>query len=220
MAQLKSPHVTPKPAHMHRAPQTPNFDKEAKLAVEYDGLPPLEPHPEAADSVLFTNVARVHIRGDGCEISQVHSVKEAGKFGAVFVRDGKVVCVGSYDICGKEARVSKGRVKTIDLHGGSIAYVACYRTVFSTHELSRPALTSFGSPLALEDIQGESSTKDGKVLDPLKSDVPNILGGDGSLIRAVDGLQFSSRDALYDKMPSCVSAQLSSLRTGLPIAQV
>jgi hypothetical protein len=52
--------------------------------------------------------------------------------------------------------------------------------------------------MALEDIQGESSTKDGKVFDPLKTTVPEIVGGDGSLIRAVDGLQYSSRDALYE----------------------
>lgn len=49
--------------------------------------------------------------------------------------------------------------------------------------------------MALQDIEQESSTRDGSVIDPLKSTVPEILGGDGSLIRAVDGLQYSSRDA-------------------------
>lgn len=64
--------------------------------------------------------------------------------------------------------------------------------------IASPALISVGSPLGLEEIQAESSTKDGEVFDPLSSDNPSIIGGDGSLIRAVDGLQFSSRDALYE----------------------
>lgn len=62
----------------------------------------------------------------------------------------------------------------------------------------RPALTSFGSPLGLQDIEQEPSTEDGPVFDPLTSDVPEIIGGDGGLIRAVDGLQYSSRDAQYE----------------------
>ncbi|KAF9450409.1 composite domain of metallo-dependent hydrolase [Macrolepiota fuliginosa MF-IS2] len=180
IAQLETPHVTPKNVQAQKAPKTPNFDKEAQLAVEYDGLPPLTPQPEQAASILFTNVSRVHTRGPKCGISQVYSMSEAGELGAVFVNKGKIICVGLPSICGKQARTFKGDIKVIDLQGGSIA----------------PALTSFGSPLGLEDIQGESSTKDGKVIDPLKSDVPSILGGDGSVIRAVDGLQFSSRDAL------------------------
>jgi hypothetical protein len=51
--------------------------------------------------------------------------------------------------------------------------------------------------MALQDIDQEPSTQDGNVIDPLTSIVPEIIGGDGSLIRAVDGLQYHSRDALY-----------------------
>lgn len=58
-----------------------------------------------------------------------------------------------------------------------------------------PSLLSYGSPLGLEHIQGERSTKDGTVLDPLTEDPPEILGR-SIIIRASDGLQFSSRDAL------------------------
>jgi len=58
--------------------------------------------------------------------------------------------------------------------------------------------------LGLQDIQGEPTTEDGPVLDPLTSDVPEIIGGDGGLIRAVDGLQYSSRDAQYEGRPLSV----------------
>jgi len=52
--------------------------------------------------------------------------------------------------------------------------------------------------LGLQDIQEEPTTEDGPVPDPLTSNVPEIIGGDGGLIRAVDGLQYSSRDAQYE----------------------
>jgi len=58
--------------------------------------------------------------------------------------------------------------------------------------------------LGLQDIQQEPTTEDGPVFDPLTSDVPEIVGGDGGLIRAVDGLQYSSRDAQYEDRSSSV----------------
>lgn len=61
--------------------------------------------------------------------------------------------------------------------------------------LTRPSLVSYGSHLALHHIDGEPSTNDGKVYNPLKADAPSILG-ESPVIRAVDGLQFASRDAL------------------------
>jgi len=191
--KLKNPYVTPKPTHAQRAPKTPNFDEEARVAVEYDGLPPLTPHPEQAEFVLFTNVSKVHMRGDECDIQQAYSISEAGEPGVVLAKNGKVVCIGLESICGKKTRDLKDHIKVINLEGGSVA----------------PALISVGSPLGLEEIQGESSTKDGSVLDPLKSDNPSIIGGDGSLIRAVDGLQFFSRDALL-AYRSGVTAGVSS----------
>ena len=62
--------------------------------------------------------------------------------------------------------------------------------------MRRPALISYGSPLGLEHIAAEDSTGDGAVGDPLTAKQPSILGGDGALIRAVDGLQYTTRDAL------------------------
>lgn len=131
ISQLKNPHVTTKPTHAQKAPQTPNFDREAGLAVEYDGLPPLEPHSSLDDPVLFINVSQIHLRGHGCEIAQVYSLKETGSMGVALVKGGRVVCFGSYSVCGKEAKASRS-IKTIDLHGGTIAYVASsyYHIIF------------------------------------------------------------------------------------------
>ncbi|KAJ3568395.1 hypothetical protein NP233_g5740 [Leucocoprinus birnbaumii] len=180
IAQLKTPHVTPKPVHAQQAPATPNFDEEARLAVDYDGLPPLEARSIGPQAVFFTNVGKVHMCGKEGEISRI--LTDSGKTGHVLVKGGKIVCVGSGDsICSKsfKAEAESSQVKIIDLHGGSIA----------------PALTSYGSPLGLAEIDQESSTKDGSINDPLTGTVPKIVGGDGSLIRAVDGLQYSGRDA-------------------------
>ena len=61
--------------------------------------------------------------------------------------------------------------------------------------LFSPALISYGSSLGLNHIDGEPSTNDGYVHNVLKSDPPEIMG-EGSIIKAVDGLQFHTRDAL------------------------
>ena len=67
---------------------------------------------------------------------------------------------------------------------------------FTHWPLSRPGLLTYGSPLGLEHIEAEPSTIDGTVLSALESDVPDIIGGTGAVIRASDGLQFATRDAL------------------------
>ena len=61
--------------------------------------------------------------------------------------------------------------------------------------LPSPGLVSYGSPLGLEEIQGEESTHDGAVIDPLSSIIPKLLVGN-EVISAVDGLQFGGRDTL------------------------
>jgi len=58
-----------------------------------------------------------------------------------------------------------------------------------------PALISYGSPLALNHIDAEESAIDGYVSNPLDLEPPSILG-QGNVIRAIDGLQFATRDAL------------------------
>jgi hypothetical protein len=122
IAQLKNPHVTPKPAHAQKAPKTPNFDQEARLAVEYDGLPPLEPESLGSQPILFTNVEQVHMYGEDGNIAQIFYDKHTT--GHVLVKNGRVVCVGSGNsICGKTAKEELNNLKVIDLHGGSIAWV-------------------------------------------------------------------------------------------------
>jgi hypothetical protein len=70
-------------------------------------------------------------------------------------------------------------LRIIDLKGGSIS----------------PTLVSYGSSLGLSEIQGEISTGDGTVFDPLIGPVPSAA--EQVLVRAVDGLQFAGRDALF-----------------------
>jgi hypothetical protein len=42
----------------------------------------------------------------------------------------------------------------------------------------------------------EPSTNDGLVYDALSAEIPTILGGNYTIIRAVDGLQFAGRSTL------------------------
>ncbi|PPQ79032.1 hypothetical protein CVT25_002341 [Psilocybe cyanescens] len=175
--QLDKPYVNPKPSSSQRVPKTPDFSQEAKDAVNYDGLPPLEPNKSESDTVIFTNVNSVLLR-EGADVREVFSTAQTGKPGVVVVEHGKITCFGVLLDCPSAARAGTG-IASIDLDGGSIS----------------PALISFGSRLALNHIDGEASTNDGPVHDPLVSDTPAILG-EGSVIRAADGLQFSTRDAL------------------------
>ena len=173
--QLHSAHVVNKPQSFQRSPRVPNFDKEAADAVKYEGLPPLYPRKATSD-VLFTNVKAVYIPASG-DIQQVFHAQH-DSLGVVFVRNGVVVCSGLRSSCLTSAISADAEV--IDLRGGSIS----------------PGLVTFGSPLGLEEINQESSTNDGVVRDPLVKALPNILGGDGAMVRAADGLQYGTRDAL------------------------
>ncbi|KAI9060397.1 carbohydrate esterase family 9 protein [Trametes sanguinea] len=179
LAQLDAPHLLSKPASLQRPPKTPNFDKEAEDAVKYDGLPPLDPVPSKARTVVFTNVSSVYLREAG-DVSEVYSARtESGADGVVVVRDGKVVCAGSADSACVADDVRED-AEYIDLEGGAVS----------------PALVTTGSPLGLEEIRSEPSTMDGYVLDPLTEDPPAISGGQDTFVRAADGLQFATRDAL------------------------
>lgn len=97
------------------------------------------------------------------------------------VKDGKVTCScsGTSFSCNLSSFINAG-AKIVGLEGGSIA----------------PSLTTFGTPLSLTEIAQELSAQDGSVFDPLTQKVPSILGGDIAPVSAVDGLQFSARDAL------------------------
>ncbi|GJE95451.1 carbohydrate esterase family 9 protein [Phanerochaete sordida] len=174
IAQIATPHVHQKPEQLQHAPRTPNFDKEAQQTLQYDGLPPLLPEHSDKSVVVFTNVSEV-LTKSAHEISVRFSARP--RTGMVVVEAGEIVCAGPEAACGA---VKREGARFIDLQGGTIS----------------PGLLSFGSPLGLQEIQGEASTADGYVLDPLLVDSPKIVGGERTVIHAIDGLQFTTRDAL------------------------
>jgi len=175
--QLGRAKVVRKPKSFQDLPHVPNFDDEARKAVQYEGLPPLSPRQTPIDStIIFTNVASLYQRQNGSVREVVTSKSSTGHFSA-HVRGGRIVCYGEDRICAKDF---DGDSTVIDLEGGSLS----------------PGLVSYGSPLGLENIAQEPSTNDGPVFDPLRKTVPSILGGDYSIVKAVDGLDFGTRDAL------------------------
>ena len=91
IAQLKSPHSVKKPIEFQVPPKVPNFDKEAKDAVKYEGLPPLLPSSKI-DSAIFTNVRKLYTRDiSGTKIRSLDYAKE-GNYGVVIVVKGNVLC--------------------------------------------------------------------------------------------------------------------------------
>ncbi|KAH9176445.1 carbohydrate esterase family 9 protein [Lactarius sanguifluus] len=99
--------------------------------------------------------------------------------GVVMVLNGTVACLGPENSCSlDEFSDSHAPPRIIDLKGGSIS----------------PTLVSYGSYLGLSEIQGEISTGDGNVFDPLVA--PASSAAEQVLVRAVDGLQFAGRNAL------------------------
>lgn len=175
--QLENPHGLVKPEQYQSYPKVPNFDKEAKEAVKYDGLPPLQPAKSSKDAV-FINVKSVYMRHHKNGEVVLRKVGD-GDHNIVVVRDGKVACAGSNSQC-EVMRTEMMNVPIVDLEGGSIA----------------PALLSYGAPLGMEEISEEASTSDGVAPAPLLGSVPSLVGGDKYLARAIDGLRFETRDTL------------------------
>ncbi|KAF7323617.1 Carbohydrate esterase family 9 protein [Mycena kentingensis (nom. inval.)] len=172
IAQIADPAVSTKPKSAQAAPKTPNWDKEAEDAVKYEGLPPLEPVYAEQDVVVFTNVGSIFVKDPKTNgVKEVYS--SATKDGVVVVEKGRLVCTGT---CSNA--LARSDALHIDLEGGSI----------------QPGLVSFGTPMGLDHIPGEPSTNDGPLLDPLTSTIPALLKN--TAIKAADGLQFASRDAL------------------------
>lgn len=177
--QLTSPYVVTKPEVFQRSPRVPNFDEEAQKAVIYEGLPPLEPKAAPLDAaVVFQNVHSVYQVKNGV-IEQIQLAQGTGS-GTVVSRNGVIVCHGGVEHCANIVDMQDARTSVVDLEGGSIS----------------PGLVSFGSPLGLQHIDQEASTNDGNVIDPLSQSVPDIIGGDSAIIRAFDGLEYGTRDAL------------------------
>jgi hypothetical protein len=173
--QIASPHILAKPASSQELPEVPSFDDEAEEVLKYDGLPPLTPKKTTNHTVVFTNVSDVIIR-HGEDIQELFTSYSDN--GIVVVHGGRITCTGVTSSCVQA--VADDDVEYVNLHKGAIA----------------PALTTYGSPLGLEEIQGEPSTSDGFAFDPLFQEVPGVVGGDSAVIRAADGLQFATREAL------------------------
>ncbi|KAJ3568393.1 hypothetical protein NP233_g5742 [Leucocoprinus birnbaumii] len=171
---------TEKPDNYQQVPRVPNFDKDAQEAVEYDGLPPLEPKKKTEETVVFTNVQTVY-RPNNYRVKREFTVKNGDENGVVVVKNGRIICSGGQQArCLTDNLLADPKVTLVDLKGGSIS----------------PGLVSYGSNLGLEEITFESSTTDGLALDSLLKPIPKILGGDFLLLWAADGLQFGTRGAL------------------------
>ncbi|KAH9831128.1 uncharacterized protein C8Q71DRAFT_305682 [Rhodofomes roseus] len=175
--QLNPSYPAIKPASSQQAPHTPNWDEEAKTTLEHEGLPPLEPAQSTEGVVVFTNVTSAWVRDTG-DSEIVNLLAATGVIGTVVVRAGRVVCHGSMYDC--VSYTSSAEATHVDLQGGAL----------------QPGLITSGSAIGLQEIAMEVSTTDGETYDPLSVDVPAIAGGLGYMPRAVDGLQFGTRDAL------------------------
>lgn len=177
IAQLESPHVNTKPASSQTAPKVPNFDEEREAVLKYEGLPPLTP-AKKAKNVIFENVKSVFYR-DTATASLVQKDYDNNN-SVIVVENGEIFCAGSRADCLTREIHSSSSYEIVDLEGGVLA----------------PSLITFGSELGMSEIAAESSTQDGSIPDPLRENTPSIAGGDGLVIQAVDGLVYSTRNAL------------------------
>lgn len=177
IAQFENPFVVDKGSSFQTKPKVPSFDKEIEATLKYEGLPPLEVTDSSEETVVFTNVKSVFTRSS-YDVQESFRAED-DSHGVVVAAKGRVICSGVQAACMTKA-LTGDNYRTIDLQGGSIS----------------PALLAYGPPLGLANMEGEPSTNDGNVPDPLRKPVPKILGGDTALIRAVDGLQYTTRDAL------------------------
>ncbi|EKM59751.1 uncharacterized protein PHACADRAFT_181721 [Phanerochaete carnosa HHB-10118-sp] len=156
-------------------PAVPSWDEERKEAVAFEGLPPLEPKKAVKGKVVLRNVLEVWIRTE-TGLKERWSGMSEGKSGTVVLVDGTISCVGQEGWCLTE----EDDALEIDLRGGAVG----------------PGLMTFGSPLGIEEITQELSTQDGLLYNPYIANTPKILGDSGAVVRAVDALQFGTRNAL------------------------
>lgn len=156
------------------SPRSPNFDVEAALAVKYNGLPPLSHHSHTG-IVVFKNLTSVSIR----DKNELKYLIQSPTGSAVAVVDrGVIICAElSQNGCSKHFESRSDRLD-ISLEGGTLS----------------PALVSFGPNLGLDAIAMEPSATDGIVDDILKP-IARIAATQ-SIVKAADGLQFGTRDAL------------------------
>ncbi|GJJ16001.1 hypothetical protein Clacol_010280 [Clathrus columnatus] len=180
--QLEHPHINEKPALSQKAPTVPNFDKEREAAVKHEGLPPLTPAKQVKN-VVFKGVKSIFIKNTVTNTVEELNLKTGDytsrENSIVVIEDGKISCIGVHATCSEF--LSSSSYESVDLENGTLA----------------SSFITFGSELGTVEIAGESSTQDGPIFDPLSKDIPSIAGGDGLVIQAVDGLIYSTRNALH-----------------------
>ena len=169
----------------NHAPKIPDWEREVRETIKWEGLPPLEGERRPG-VVMFTHVKELWTRGalrPESTASTERAKRDFGEgFGVVVVESGRVACTAHPRDSEACLGQFKGQgIKKINLHGGSIS----------------PGFTTLGSILGIEEMHTEKSTGDGGPgFDPLVSDVPKIVGDELSLIKAVDALNFGTRDTL------------------------
>ena len=164
------------------APTVPLWDAERKVAVKYEGLPPLGAKKSEAGKVVLSNVREVWIRGEQ-GVKERWSARPGQEGGTVVLLHGAIACVGREGWCLSSSGMntsSWGDGVEIDLHGGSVG----------------PGLMTFGSPIGTEEISSEPSTGNGPMLNPYDQSIPNILRDSAGVVQAVDALKFATRGAL------------------------
>lgn len=154
-------------------PKQPTWDKERKAAIAWDGLPPLQGR-RVPDRVLFRNVKEIWSAGSEGIMQAFVSPKGASGAGDVIVEHGRITCTGLE--CGQDLEGAT----MVDLDGGSLF----------------PGLMTYGSPISLEEIEGEMSTGDGKRFNAFTQNIPEIYNDVGNTLRAADALVFGTRNAL------------------------
>lgn len=117
IAQLNDPYVVKKPGRAQKVPKVPDFKQEAKDAVKYEGLPPLEMTQSKSDVVAFHNVKAVFLRKDN-KIEQVFSALSTDAYGVVVTEGGNIACYGPKDECSFLAYGTS--IKHVNLKGGSV----------------------------------------------------------------------------------------------------
>lgn len=159
-----------KPKALQKRPKTSNWDREAKDALKYKGLPPLK--GRLSRNVAFTNVRTFWDKAPSGLLRE--TVSERGGGTALFV-NGTLVCSTLHTDSACPLDNEEG-LTVVDLEGGSLA----------------PGLLSFGGSLGVIEIEGEPSTNDGYAYGPFDRE----FGVLGDLDRAVDGLSFEGRHML------------------------
>ncbi|KIO30758.1 hypothetical protein M407DRAFT_20283 [Tulasnella calospora MUT 4182] len=195
--QIEKPVKVLKPEALQKAPKTPGWDKEAREAVKYRGLPPLKGNK--AEEVILYNVKSAWERQPSGRFIEVQAEPQVSKTGRVqydsimHFADGQLICSSFRPdlLCLQQGRLPD--VPRIDLEGGTVG----------------PGLTSFGGYLGVVEIDQEPSTNDGYSYGPFDKEFAVVA----DLSRAVDGLSFDGRDMLLAYRAG-VTNSVAAPRTG------